>query len=105
MKKILSIVSVAALLILFFYMVRQVVFANPGEKFGVADPAIVVVLEGEATANVPGEGVITLKKDSTIDGCRVSPGTKVAEYVLATRSFHVFRPCNRLFSDGFEGWF
>lgn len=63
-----------------------------------ATPAI--VFEQEATVQEPAGNVVTHPALSKVDVCAGNGATFI--YDLATRTMLVPKPCNNLFTDGFE---
>lgn len=59
-----------------------------------------IVLENESTVHEPGSVVVTHPADSTVSVC--SQDGLAFEYHPISRTMLVPRPCNELFTDGFE---
>lgn len=85
-----------ACLIAFVFLCLSFVFSRPHA----AEPPMIVVLEADANANAANGQSIAVPGPSTVNAC--AENGIVAEYVPATRSFHVLKPCASMFNDGFE---
>jgi hypothetical protein len=95
LRELLRIVLIALVMVALLALFAESIDASEPE------PSLIVQNELDAQARTPEGEWITLPAGSQIGAC-ASSGI-VAEYRLATRSFHVLRPCETFFRDGFGG--